>query len=178
MVPRFRLFAMLMVVLVCKGMAQTDSQTPYTVCGPGHSASQGPCATPPRAIFAPDPMYSEEARQNKIQGSVVLWLLVGADGKPSNIKVSRSVGHGLDQEAIDAVKKWTFEPATIGGKPVPVQINVEVNFRLSGKTGEPTSSPSPAPPSSQDRKFSIYLAWGKKHNHLKDRVHQLGANSM
>ena len=141
---------MLIVLLACRVMAQTDSQTPYFVCGPQHLASQGPCATPPKTIFAPDPMYSEEARQNKIQGSVVLWLVVGADGRPSNIKVSRSVGHGLDQEAIDAVKKWTFEPATLDGKPVPVQINVEVNFRLYGKTGEPAISLSPAPPSSQD----------------------------
>ena len=148
---RLHLFAMMIALLVCRGVAQTDSQTPYFVCGPKHSASQGPCATPPKTIFAPDPKYSEEARQNKIQGSVVLWLVVGADGKPSNIKVTRSIGHGLDQEAIDAVKKWTFEPATLDGKPVPVQINVEVNFRLYGKQGEPlASSPSPAPLSSQD----------------------------
>ena len=148
---RFRLFAMLIALLACRAVAQTDSQTPYFVCGPNHLASQGPCATPPKAIFAPDPKYSEEARQNKIQGALVLWLVVGADGKPSNIKVSRSVGHGLDQEAIDAVKKWKFEPATLNGEPVPVQINVEVNFRLYGKPGEqPASPPSPVRATRED----------------------------
>src|SRR5271167_2681401 len=110
MVRRLRLLAMLIALLVCTAAAQTDSQTPYTICGPNHPASQGrPCPTPPWAIFSPDPKYSDEARHNNIQGTVVLWLVVGADGKPSNIKVTRSLGHGLDEEAIDAVKRWKFE---------------------------------------------------------------------
>ena len=151
MVGRFRLLAILIALLVCRIVAQTGAQTPYPVCGPNHPSDQGPCATPPRAIFAPDPKYSEEARQNKIQGTVVLWLVVGADGKPSSIKVNRGVGHGLDEEAIEAVKQWKFEPATLNGQPVPVMINVEVNFRLYGKPGEQTASPpSPAPGARQD----------------------------
>ncbi len=151
MAGRFRLLGILIALLVCRAVGQTGAQTPYSVCGPNHPSDQGPCATPPRAIFAPDPNYSEEARQNKIQGTVVLWLVVGADGKPSNIKVSRSVGHGLDEEAIEAVKRWKFEPATLNGQPVPVMINVEVNFRLYGKPGEqPASPPSPAPVARQD----------------------------
>src|SRR5271157_2035858 len=151
MVMRFRLLAMLIALLVCRVAAQTDSQGPYTVCGPNHPASQGPCATPPRAIFTPDPNYSEEARHNKIQGTVVLWLVVGADGKPSTIKVTRSLGHGLDEEAVAAVKQWKFEPSTVNGQPVPVEVNVEVNFRLYGKPGEqPASPPAPAPAARQD----------------------------
>src|SRR5215472_14368979 len=143
MVRHFCLMAILFALLVCCAMAQSDPQTPYKVCGPNHSADQAPCATAPRAIFAPDPKYSKDAQQNKIQGVVVLWLLVGADGKPSDIKVSRSIGHGLDQEAIDAVKQWKFQPATLNGQPVPVMINVEVNFRLYGKGGEqPAGAPS------------------------------------
>ncbi|HEY3930177.1 MAG TPA: energy transducer TonB [Candidatus Koribacter sp.] len=84
----------------------------------------------PRALNTPDPEYSEEARKAKYQGTCILWLIVGPDGHPRDVKVARSLGMGLDQKAIDAVKKWTFEPAMKDGKPVAVQINVEVNFRL------------------------------------------------
>ena len=84
----------------------------------------------PRAVFTPDPEYSEEARKAKYQGTCVLWLIVGPDGHPRDVKVARSLGMGLDQKAIEAVKNWKFEPAMKDGKPVAVQINVEVNFRL------------------------------------------------
>jgi TonB family protein len=84
----------------------------------------------PRALDTPDPEYSEEARKAKYQGTVVLWLIVGPDGRPRDIKVARALGMGLDQKAIEAVRNWKFEPAMKDGKPVAVQINVEVNFRL------------------------------------------------
>ncbi|MGA2992180.1 MAG: TonB family protein [Candidatus Korobacteraceae bacterium] len=84
----------------------------------------------PRALDTPDPEYSEEARKAKYQGTVVLWLIVDASGRPQNIKIARSLGMGLDQKAIEAVRKWKFEPAKKDGSPVAVQINVEVNFRL------------------------------------------------
>jgi len=84
----------------------------------------------PRPLQTPDPEYSEEARKAKYQGTCVLWLIVGADGRPRDIKVARSLGMGLDQKAIEAVRRWSFEPAMKDGQPVAVQINVEVNFRL------------------------------------------------
>ncbi len=84
----------------------------------------------PRAISTPDPEYSEEARKAKYQGVCVLWLIVGPDGRPRDIKVARSLGMGLDQKAVEAVRNWKFEPAMKDGRPVAVQINVEVNFRL------------------------------------------------
>jgi len=86
--------------------------------------------SPPRALDTPDPEYSEEARKAKYQGTCVLWLIVGPDGKPRDIKVARALGMGLDEKAIQAVRMWKFEPAMKDGKPVAVQINVEVNFRL------------------------------------------------
>jgi periplasmic protein TonB len=86
--------------------------------------------SPPRALDTPDPEYSEEARKAKYQGTCVLWLIVGPDGKPRDIKVARALGMGLDEKAIEAVRNWKFEPAMKDGKPVAVQINVEVNFRL------------------------------------------------
>jgi periplasmic protein TonB len=84
----------------------------------------------PRPIFTPDPEYSEEARKAKYQGTCVLWMIVGPDGKPRDIKVARTLGLGLDEKAIEAVKQWKFEPAMKDGQPVAVQINVEVSFRL------------------------------------------------
>ena len=84
----------------------------------------------PRPIFAPDPEYSEEARKAKYQGTCVLWLIVGSDGKTRDIRVMQTLGLGLDEKAIEAVKQWRFEPAMKDGKPVAVQVNVEVTFRL------------------------------------------------
>jgi protein TonB len=84
----------------------------------------------PRILFAPDPDYSEEARKAKYQGTVVLWVVVAPDGRPRDIRVQRSLGLGLDEKAMEAVRSWKFEPARKDGQPVAVQINVEVNFRL------------------------------------------------
>jgi len=105
--------------------------------GPGHGGGTGGGAfhvgggvSAPKAIYAPDPEYSEEARKVKHMGTVVLWLIVGPDGKPRDIRVARTLGLGLDEKAMEAVKNWRFEPAYKDGKPVAVQINVEVNFHL------------------------------------------------
>ena len=84
----------------------------------------------PRALDAPDPEYSEEARKAKYQGTVVLWMIVDPNGSPRDVRVTRRLGMGLDEKAIEAVRKWKFEPAMKDGKPVAVQISVEVNFRL------------------------------------------------
>jgi periplasmic protein TonB len=84
----------------------------------------------PRAVFAPDPEYSEEARKAKYQGTVVLYMIVGPDGRARDIRVMRSVGMGLDEKAIAAVRTWKFDPARRDGQAVAVQINVEVSFRL------------------------------------------------
>ncbi len=86
--------------------------------------------SPPRQIYAPEPEFSEEARKAKYQGVCTLGLIVGADGRPSNIRVLSSLGMGLDEKAIEAVKNWRFEPAMKDGHPVRVEIAVEVDFHL------------------------------------------------
>jgi TonB family protein len=105
--------------------------------GPGHGGGYGGGAyrvgggvSAPKALYAPDPEYSEEARKAKYQGTVVLWLVVDASGHPQQIRVQRALGMGLDEKAIEAVKQWKFDPARKDGQAVPVMINVEVNFRL------------------------------------------------
>ena len=84
----------------------------------------------PRPISTPDPEYTEEARQAKYEGTCVLGMIVGADGKPREIRVQRGIGMGLDKKAIEAVEQWRFSPATKDGRPVSVQISVEVSFKL------------------------------------------------
>ena len=85
---------------------------------------------PPRAIYSPDPGYSDEASKAKFEGTCVLSLIVGTDGNTRDIKVVRSLGKGLDEKAINAIKTWKFEPGTKGGVPVATQIDIEVTFRL------------------------------------------------
>jgi len=84
----------------------------------------------PVATFQPDPEYSEEARKAKYQGEVWLTVIVGTDGRAHDIRVSRSLGLGLDEKAIESVKTWKFEPGKKDGVPVAVQISVEVAFHL------------------------------------------------
>jgi TonB family protein len=86
--------------------------------------------TPPRAIFSPEPEFSEEARKAKYQGVCTLMLVVTPDGRPTNIRVANSLGMGLDEKAIDTVKLWRFEPGQKDGHPVSVEIAIEVDFHL------------------------------------------------
>jgi TonB family protein len=92
--------------------------------------------TPPRAIYSPGAEYTEEARQAKREGTCVLAMIVGIDGKPRNIVVTKPLGMGLDEKAIEAVQKWKFEPALRYGKPVPTRLNLSVTFKLFGGSSE------------------------------------------
>jgi len=84
----------------------------------------------PRPIYDPEPEFSEEARKAKYQGVCTLEVVVDATGRPTNIRVVGSLGMGLDEKAIEAVKTWRFEPAMRDGHPVAVAVNLEVDFHL------------------------------------------------
>jgi TonB family protein len=84
----------------------------------------------PQLVFAPDPEFSDEARRAKYQGVCVVSLIVDAQGSPQRVQVVRHLGMGLDEKAVEAVRQYKFKPATLQGKPVPVEVNIEVNFRI------------------------------------------------
>jgi protein TonB len=86
--------------------------------------------TGPALLHKVEPDYTEKARQAKYQGTVLLYIQIDTSGKAINIRVLHSLGLGLDEKAIEAVKKWKFRPASKDGKPVTVESQVEVNFRL------------------------------------------------
>lgn len=84
----------------------------------------------PRAIYTPEPEFSEEARKAKYQGVVVLSIIVGTDGRVHNPRVVRALGMGLDEKAIEGVKTWKFDPSKKDGRAVAVEMNIEVAFNL------------------------------------------------
>lgn len=92
--------------------------------------SVGGGVSAPKAIFAPDPEYSDEARKAKYQGVVDLSCVVGADGRVRDCSPVHTLGMGLDEKAIEGVKTWKFEPARKDGTPVPVRVLISVNYRL------------------------------------------------
>jgi periplasmic protein TonB len=84
----------------------------------------------PKPIYDPDPDYSEEARKAHWQGTVLLWVVVGPEGKVHDVKVSRTLGLGLDEKAVEAVRTWKFDPARKNGQAVAVEMTIEVNFHM------------------------------------------------
>jgi TonB family protein len=86
--------------------------------------------TAPVLLYKKEPEYSEEARKAKYQGTVLLYIEVDPSGKATNIRVQHSLGLGLDEKAIEAVRQWKFKPGYKDGKPVTVAATIEVNFRL------------------------------------------------
>ena len=87
--------------------------------------------TPPTVLLRIEPVYSQKAREAKLQGKVVLSAIVRKDGSIEVLRVVRGLGLGLDENAIKALKKWRFRPGRRDGKPVDTALNIEVNFKLS-----------------------------------------------
>jgi TonB family protein len=85
---------------------------------------------PPRATYTPEPGYSPLASHAKYQGTLVLKIVIDKAGKISRIRLERALGMGLDENAMEEVKRWRFNPATRNGQPVAVEMNIEVSFNL------------------------------------------------
>lgn len=85
---------------------------------------------PPRLLSEVKPDYTEDARRRGLEGEVVLEIVVRRDGRVGEVRVLKGLGAGLDQQAIQAVRRWTFAAATRKGRPVDVIVEVAVEFKL------------------------------------------------
>jgi TonB family protein len=86
--------------------------------------------TSPKILHRPMPPYTQEARDSKVEGLVLLEVIIRKDGNVDSVKVLKSVGYGLDESAIHTItKEWRFQPGTLNGQPVDVRANIEVSFR-------------------------------------------------
>lgn len=84
----------------------------------------------PQLIYQVEPEFSEEARKAKVAGNVLVTLVVDTSGHPQRVRVLRGIGMGLDEKAVEAVRQYRFKPAMEGNKPVPVEVNIDVNFQI------------------------------------------------
>ena len=89
-----------------------------------------PGITRAKATYQPNPEYSSRAARKKIQGTVLLSIIVTAEGTVRDPQVTKSLDKDLDKNAVECVKKWKFEPATKDGKPVATHVAVEVSFHV------------------------------------------------
>jgi TonB family protein len=85
---------------------------------------------PPKVTRRGEVEYSEEARKKRINGAVLISLLVTEEGLPAEVHVVRGMGYGLDEKAMEAVRQYRFQPAMKDGKPIAQHISIEVNFQL------------------------------------------------
>jgi len=119
----------LILLLPLWALCRLSAQEPDGLAAAIHP---GPGITPPRPLQKPEPGYSRVALANHIQGTVVLQMGITEKGRTEAVMVISPLGFGLDECAIDAVRKWTFAPATKNGKPVKTLAEVAVHFRLPG----------------------------------------------
>jgi protein TonB len=113
------------------GNGTGDGYGPGTGGGAGGGLYRvGGGVSAPVALNQVEAEFSDEARRAKYQGVCIISLIVDAQGNPQNPRVVRALGMGLDEKALEAVRKYKFKPAMKGNTPVPVMISVEVNFRL------------------------------------------------
>jgi TonB family protein len=102
---------------------------------------QGGVDSKARLLSAVNPASNQFAQEHGVVGIAEYQVVVGTDGKPEEVAVARPIGFGLDENAVAALRKATFEPAVKAGEPVPVRLNLVVEFRIySKRTGEGSES--------------------------------------
>ena len=127
-----------------------DPGSGYAVCHGTPPESQ-PCVTPPRLVRKADPVYPPEDLKSKIEGTVLLDMVIGSDGIPRDIRISRSLKPNFDQAAITAARQWQFEPAKYQDKAVAISAHIEINFRVTpGTNSQPNTGSASVGPSPQE----------------------------
>lgn len=116
--------ALLILCVTACVTAQTRRFPPLAPAPPAER-SEGPTVT-----HKVDPVYTSDARDAKVEGAVTLYAEIGLDGRAHKIRVVKSLGHGLDEAAIAAVRKWEFLPAVRFGRRVAAPATIDVPFLL------------------------------------------------
>ena len=106
------------------------SPRPIATATPNSVLHVGGNITPPVVIHQGEPEYSQQAKDAKLSGTVRVYLQVDTHGRTSHIRVVKGIGMGLDEKAVEAVSRYQFKPATLRGKPVPVDLYIDVNFQM------------------------------------------------
>jgi TonB family protein len=112
------------------GSTQTEIELPVLRPLGARVLGQRPGVVPPHIVSKKEPKYDGESRKERVQGTVLIWVIIDTRGMPSEVLVARSLNRKLDEAAIKAVRQWRFAPGTLNGKPVEVFATIEVNFRL------------------------------------------------
>jgi len=113
----------MLLACLCAAAQEAPSPQPPTVF------RLGPGIAPPFVVAKAKPGYTDEARLAKLEGSVLLSVVVDAGGVTGDIHVDRALGLGLDENAVENVRHWQFKPGTKAGTAVAVRVNEEVFFR-------------------------------------------------
>lgn len=113
--------------MIAPAVYATDEPTPVTATA---SQPDKPAITPPKFISGSEPEYTETARRNNIEGTVILAVKINEKGKVTSVRVLNSLEKDLDKNAARAVKRWKFHPAMQNGQPVPAETNISVDFRI------------------------------------------------
>jgi TonB family protein len=110
--------------------AEESTDTAANLPTTGEGTIHGNGLTRPRLVYGPDPEYSDQARKANVEGTISLKVTVTENGDVANVQVTKGLGSGLDEKAVEAVRTWKFKPGTKDGTPVSSEINVGVSFHL------------------------------------------------
>lgn len=113
-----------------EGGTMGDGNGPGAGDGEGHGPYSN-VASPVTCLYCPDPGYTDEARKAKLEGTILVQVLVGPDGRAQRIQITRGLGLGLDERAREAIRTWRFSPALDAAKrPVACWVTIETRFQL------------------------------------------------
>jgi TonB family protein len=124
-----RLFVLCAILLVTARLGLAFAQMPAAPMPPALMKVGGD-VLPPKLISTVEPKYPRPLFHKRKPSLVLVGLTVPVDGVPTDIHIVKSGGDAFDKSALTAVQQYRFQPASLHGKPVPVAINVEVNFRI------------------------------------------------
>lgn len=128
---------LILIVLSTFAGAATSPGVPQSAGGQVYKPGDG--VTSPVVVKEVKPSYAAGAMRPRVEGTVVVSCIVKVDGAVDDCTVTRSLDAELDQEAVNAAKQWQFKPGTKDGKPVAVEVSIELSFSM--RSGSPVYRP-------------------------------------